>query len=310
MTKRNRTKKTVDQVMTEAQAITEIGPIDHHSQFGSWSKEAPAEEETPSSEALDEIAEAIDLTDPSMPMGEDGNVLIDPEEDITFTNSELGVPLLDEAPEANENPTFDQVVAKLDGEEINEMVVEIAESLDLRAEFERQQAPDAESIHKTLKKVRAAFTASKDAARVLLAVNQDSEFINRSISDGKRYNVYALGKIADLVKGLTEGQLTNAINVACMKSLFAFRAAGLPFTSTLAKAAASDKIRDIDPSVKKHLIRHTVSASTAPTQASSTMQALETLGIVRRTGSRKDSVYTLTDSPAVTKLAEKLGIAA
>jgi ABC-type microcin C transport system duplicated ATPase subunit YejF len=55
-----------------------------------------------------------------------------------------------------------------------------------------------------------------------------------------------------------------------------------------------------------HLVRHTVSASTAPTQASSTMQALETLGVVKRSGSGKNPVFEVVDGPLTRKIEELL----
>ena len=330
MTKRTRKNtRSVNEVMTEAQAITDNTPLDHGTQFGSWTKvETSTEDETVDDLALEGIAAELEAA-PAETITEPAP-LFDAEEGITFESSPLGVPLLAEptdeqvdaaaeneltaeiGPEAQPEDqivTFDSLIAKLDPAQVDEMVLDLADELDARAAYEREVGPDNESIHKSLKKARAAFVASKDTARVLLATNTTAGFINRSVSEGARYNVYALGKLADLVKGLTEGQISNAINLACMKSLFALRNAGVPFTSKAAKAAASDKIHDIDAAVKKHLIRHTVSASTAPTQASSTMQALETLGIVTRSGSVRDSVWNLTDHPAVKKLEEKLGFA-
>lgn len=147
------------------------------------------------------------------------------------------------------------------------------------------------------------------AASVTLACNVDPAILNRSLHEGSRYNVYAIGKLADAIFALSGGQVSNAINNAVMRSLFRFRAAGKTFTGEMAKAAASDKIR-VDAAVREHLVRHTVSASTAPTQASSTMQALETLGIVKRTGGTKNPTYELTDSPVVRKLEEVLAKAA
>lgn len=291
----NKGRKNVNEIMAEAQAITITGPLDHHSQSASWTP--PAAEE-PVDEALLEQAvvelEAAEVQAEALTEADEAPAIV--------TVSEEQAP-------ADESVTFDSIVRSLDPAAVDEMVMDLAAELDDRSAFEERVDPDATSIHKSLKKARAAFVANKDTARVLLAVNQTAGFINRSISEGARYNVYAFGKLADLVQCLSEGQLSNAINVACMKSLFALRNAGVPFTSSVAKAAASDKIHNIDPAVKRHLIRHTVSASTAPTQASSTMQALETLGIVTRTGSRRDSTFTLTDHPAVKKLEEKLGFA-
>lgn len=299
MGKRNNTKKSVQEVMAEAQAITDTGPIDHHTQSSSWT----AVDTTP--EVIEEnVLESVEQELEVQEVQAEGN------EVITEPATDEPILTTSEEPEGEQIVTFDQIIAALDPTTVDETVVMLAEEIDDRVEFEERVAPDNDSIQKTLKKVRAQFTASKDAARVLLATQTSTDFINRSISDGARYNVYALGKLADIVRGLSEGTIGNAINNACMRSLFACRAAGVPFTSLAAKAAASDKIRDIDPAVKKHLVRHTVSASTAPTQASSTMQALETLGLVTRTGSRRDSVWTLTDHPAVDRIAEKLGIAA
>jgi len=99
--------------------------------------------------------------------------------------------------------------------------------------------------------------------------------------------------------------ISLAINIAVMKSMFKFRAAGLSFTGEMAKCCASDKIR-IAASLSKELVRYTVSASTAPTQASSTMQALQTLGVVINKGSPKLPVYELTDTPATTRLQSLL----
>jgi hypothetical protein len=59
-------------------------------------------------------------------------------------------------------------------------------------------------------------------------------------------------------------------------------------------------------SLRSALHRHTVSASTAPTQASSTMQALETLGLVKREGSVRNPTFTLTDHPAVAHLEARM----
>jgi hypothetical protein len=297
MTKRAR--KTASEVLAAAQAIQVTGPIDHHTQASSWAPQ-PAEDANVDDVSIDQVAAELENEAIGIEAEATESEAIEPEAIVTVT---------DEPAEEDQVVTFTKLLAELDPAAVDEMVVDLAEAIDDRAAYEERVGPDNLSIHKTLKKVRAEFTASKNAARVLLATSTTTSFINRSISEGARYNVYALGKLADLVRGLTDGQLSNAINVACMKSLFSFRQAGVPFTSAMAKAAASDKIRDIDPSVRKHLIRHTVSASTAPTQASSTMQALETLGIVSRAGSRKDSVYTLTDHPAVALLEEKLGFA-
>jgi hypothetical protein len=187
---------------------------------------------------------------------------------------------------------------------VQSMTAEITAAIDARSAFETEKHGTSHNIHKTLSKVRKALMW-KDTSRVMLAANVDPAFINRTLQDGSRYNVYAVDKVADAVTGLADGVVSNAINRACMVSLFQMREAGIPFTGEIAKACASDKVH-VDLAIRKHLVRHTVSASTAPTQASSTMQALETLGIVRREGAARNPTFHLTDAPITHRLEEVL----
>lgn len=204
--------------------------------------------------------------------------------------------------EANETVTaYDELLSTIEPEKIDNMVTWIADAMDARADFEERKNPENSNIQRTLKKAREQLV-TKRAAKVLIAANVDPAFINRTLHDGARYNVYALGKLADVVYAITDkGTLGNAINRACMKSLFACRAAGFTFNLETAKAAASDKVQ-IDAAIRKVLVRHTVSSSTAPTQASSTMQALATLGVVKAEGSTRNPTYKLTEHPVVEKL--------
>lgn len=198
--------------------------------------------------------------------------------------------------------TLLQKVEKIGDDVRKATAAEIGAALDERMAFEKSKNND--HIQKTLAKSRARLAMPTPAA-FLLAANVDVNFVNRSLNDGKRYNVYAIEKVADLVNALDKGVIRNAINNAVCRSLFQFRAANEAFTGEMAKAAASDKIR-VEPRLAKLLVRHTVSASTAPTQASSTMNALETLGIVANKGSVKHPVYELTDSVQTSRLEEVL----
>lgn len=202
--------------------------------------------------------------------------------------------------------SFDDMMAKIADTDRIEATVKMANAVDERMAFELTNGN--ENIQRTLKKARAQLSSTR-AGAVLLACGVTEAFVNRSVQDGKRYNVYAFGKLADAINGLSGGAITNKINFAIMRSLFAARKAGITFTGELAKAAASDKIR-VEGAVKAILVRHTVGASTAPTQASSTMQAMETLGLVKRSGSHKNPTFELTDHPAVAKLEEVLAKAA
>lgn len=215
--------------------------------------------------------------------------------------------LIEETVAANDTTAdlaFRELMLSHDELSVQGMTAEITAAIDARAAFETEKHGSGHNIHKTLNKVRKALMW-KDTSRVMLAANVDPAFINRTLHDGSRYNVYAVDKVADAVKGLADGVVSNAINRACMVSLFQMRKAGIPFTGEIAKACASDKVH-VDLAIRKHLLRHTVSASTAPTQASSTMQALETLGIVRREGSSRNPTFHLTDAPITKRLEEVL----
>lgn len=204
------------------------------------------------------------------------------------------------APIAIDTRTLDDVLNAISSETVGETVMLTAKAMDERADFEKAKNVDNDSIQKHLAKSRKQLTTHA-AARVLIATNVSVSDLNREKHTGSRYNVYAMGKLADLISATEKGVISNKINFAIVKSLRAFQAAGVPFTSEMAKAAASDKVK-VEPSFRKLLTSHDVSASTASTQASSTMQALMTLGVVNRSGGERNSTFTLTDTPVTRKL--------
>lgn len=218
---------------------------------------------------------------------------------------EAALALIEANDEAPEGETVETVVPapsifNFKDQEIEETVYATAREMDRRAEQEAKDHPDNASIQRTLAKARSAMV-TKRAAMVMLAANIDPAIFNRSVHSGSFYNVYAIGKLADFMAGLTGGVIKNAINLACLKSLLRCNAAGVAFDMELAKSAASDKYPVKSEGARKHLVRHTVSESTAPTQASSTMQALATLGVVSVGGGRNPS-YTLQENAITEKL--------
>lgn len=61
--------------------------------------------------------------------------------------------------------------------------------------------------------------------------------------------------------------------------------------------------------VRQHVISHIVSTSTAPTQASSTMQALVTLGVCKTNGAGKNPTHAALDAPVARKLEKMTAMA-
>lgn len=211
----------------------------------------------------------------------------------------------DEAPVQDYAGKRNEILA--DDELIEHGRAGVASAFDERSALER--AKGSANIFKSLDKSRAKMIEARCVA-ALLAADATPDFVSRSTREGSAFNVYAIEKVADFVQALgsDEGVIRNAINRAVMKSLFQFRAAGEAFTGDMSRAAASDKIR-VQGQIAKLLVRHTVSQSTAPTQASSTISALVALGAVKNTGTMRAPVYELTDAPIVAQL-EKLAKAA
>lgn len=278
------TEPTPDEIAAVLQEIdpsmetaTHAGVVDHESQYASWSPP----------EAIADAIEAREL-----------------EEAVQEATGEFTL------------PDLDKLRSQVPAPDVERMVWRVANALDERERFEIDAA-EAEkgdvnpNILRTIKKVRSQMV-TKRAASLLCAIAVTPEFINRSINEGFRYNVYALGKLGDVIYGVTDGQIANAINLACMRTLFSFRRAGLTFDMEVAKGCCSKQyaMKKLGAAVRQHVISHTVSESTAPTQASSTMQALVTLGVVTRQESGKNPSWTLTDTPITKKLAEMFEMAA
>lgn len=211
-----------------------------------------------------------------------------------------------EAP-AEEEPEADlslsDLLKSVEESEKIEMIAKVHNAFDERSGFELIHNPANDNIQDTLKKQRSKM-ALPGIAAMMIATNTTPETINRSIAEGKRFNVYAIDKLNDLLHGLNSGHFKNAINIAVMKSLFKFRAAGVQFTGIAALAAASDKVK-VEKQLQALLTRHTVSAATGPTQASSTMSALQALGVVINTGTAKYPIWNLTNAPVTLELERK-----
>lgn len=212
-----------------------------------------------------------------------------------------------DTPQATDAPSFDQVLAKVDIADVEDTLHGSVIAFDERALFEAAKNGDNANIQKTLKSARSLI-CTKAAAAVMVATNVDPSVLNRERHSNSRYNVYAYGKLADLIKALNGGGIGNAINNAVLRSMVALKKGGHAFTTEVGKAAVSKQIHITGP-VKNLLVRHTVAPSTASTQLSSTMQAAETLGIVKRIGSAKASTWEFADTPQARKIETMLAAA-
>lgn len=215
-----------------------------------------------------------------------------------------------EAPATDEpvNSTFVpgdlvEMLGAVDDQAKGYMIERTQANFDERARFELMMRPMNDSVTGKLKAYCKKMAVPGNAG-MMIATNIDPDFVNRSINDGRRFNIYAIDKLNDLLAGLNSGSFKNAVNIAVMKSLFKHRAAGVPFTGLSALAAVSDKVK-VEKGMTAVLVRHTTSAATAPTQSSSTFNALATMGVVKNKGSIKFPIWELTDTP-VTRRIETL----
>lgn len=263
----------------------------------------------------------VDKTDPTLPMGENGNSLIDGNEapagwseiegdviDQVAASLEAQDDAIqaqatvsaDQAPAVPEQrvelPLFADVLAAIPQEDKLAMVAFIAKALDAREEYEIHEKAN-DNILKSLRSSREKLAIGTGPAAVMIACDVDPEEFNRHRAQTNRYNVYAIDKVQHTIMTLLTGKFQNPCNTAVIKSLIRFAKAKVPFTMETAKDACSADRRVSDKTAAGLLVRHTVSQSTAPTQASSSMQALETLGICKRIGSGKAATYELIDSP-------------
>lgn len=166
-----------------------------------------------------------------------------------------------------------------------------------RMAFETTNSPKNKTIQTKLTSYAKKF-AMPNVVGALMAANADLSFMNQSVAgnETKRFNVYAIDKVADLAQALESGTVKNAINHATLINLFKAAANGVDFTSQHAQGSVSDKVA-LPAGHSKWMTRHTASASTAPTQASSTMNALQVLNVVENKGTTKAPVWHLTETP-------------
>jgi hypothetical protein len=199
---------------------------------------------------------------------------------------------------------FINVLRSHDDNAAKTFALNVVQEFDARIVYEKKKNSENDNITKTLKKSSAKL-ASVSASRVMMTCNVAASFINRNERVNARYNVYASEKLADIVASLRDASVfKNAINNAIVRSMFKCDAAKIAFTHKLAIASTSDKV-NVDATMRKHLVRHTVSVSTASTQASSTMNALVTANICEEYRDDNNSVaYRLRDNVQVNALRE------
>lgn len=198
--------------------------------------------------------------------------------------------------------SFTEMLDAVTTEQVDLMRAALLVAFGERARFENEADATNDNIQKTLSKELAKHQLP-NLLRALVGAKVDANYVNVSEMGSKRRNVYALQKLSDLLYGAVTGHIKNAINLAVVTSLARLQATTLALTGEVAKACASDKTI-VGSDYKGIIQRHTVAESTASTQASSTMTALEVLGVVTNAGTRNGPVYKLTETALAKRLVE------
>lgn len=202
-----------------------------------------------------------------------------------------------------ENAPFTKIASDIAKASITRASTKLAANFEARMAFETTNSPANKTIQTKLVSYGKKF-AMPAVVRSLLAANVELNFMNTSVgAEVKKFNVYSVDKVADLAQALDSGAVKNAINLATLKNLFAADALGHDFTGDHARGSVSDGVA-LPSGHKKWMTHHTAAPSTAPTQASSTMNALNVMGVVKNTGTTKAPIWKLQDVPQTKRFKE------
>lgn len=191
---------------------------------------------------------------------------------------------------------------KVTADEITKFADDLTMAFAERIVFERSKPAGGDGIVAKLESALKRLQREGNVKALIVAKVKPS-FVNESHNKGSRYNVYAVDKLVDLTSALAGGTIGNKINAAIVQSLAACEKHNIPFGGETALAAVSNKIR-IAGELNDILFRHNVDQSTASTQKSSTLKALQTLGAVKNVSTGRAGVYRLNQTPASRRLLE------
>lgn len=171
-----------------------------------------------------------------------------------------------------------------------------------RALYERQKNGYNDNIQRTISKAILQFN-NIFISRAMIASGTDENLFNSSEVSGARRNVLAFEKIIDILRMSTRGWGKNPTNIAIICSMVRCAERQLDFTGDIAKACASDKF-PLPHHYQPFVRRHTAAESTGRSQFSSTMSALEALGVAKQVGTQRAQKWVWTNTPLAKRLEE------
>jgi hypothetical protein len=190
---------------------------------------------------------------------------------------------------------------------IENYVTSLRNAFASRVEFEKTKNVK-ENIFVTLTKLEKALTRAS-IAQVFMSHNVDANFINRHIRADSRMNVYAIDKADNVASALAKSETLNHFTRAILLTAKRFSENELLATREDFCAACNTSAKLKDAKRDKLLVRTSrhVSASTASSQYSSSLDALVLFNVLVKTQDKENNeAYKLNaDSDATKALLER-----
>lgn len=183
-------------------------------------------------------------------------------------------------------------------------VADINVACDERDAYEVSKNADCVLMQKQIKDYRKSMTNER-VATVMLLCNVNAQFINRAERSNARYNIKSVKKVVDNALFLaTSHNKMHHYCEAILKTAITLTDAKLSMTHEDAQTACTLKLKSSDKN-KKALIKQYqshVDISTANTQSSSSINALQMFHLLNETKDEKNNVaYTFNDEHYLAK---------
>lgn len=180
-------------------------------------------------------------------------------------------------------------------------------AIEQRKSFEASHDATNDNIQDTLTKL--IKECHDKTCETLASLNVDVAFINRHERANKRFNVYAAQKVTNIARYLNASASLNHYTRAIVETMLALEAAKLTLTQADAQAACSLDVKVKDNKKTKLIKRYQkhVAASTAATQSSSSLNALQVCNVIRESrNDANETIYMLNDNTSAKALLEKM----
>lgn len=171
---------------------------------------------------------------------------------------------------------------------VSDYSVAILAAFDSRKSYEIAKAEstesDCSSMLKTLADMRKTVSHSV-ISEIMFASAIDAEFINKSERSNARFNVYSAEKVINVARSLAKVSALNHYTRAILATMQKLALTEQLLTHDDAQSACSLDCKSKDAKREKLIVKYQkhVAKSTAATQSSSSINALQVFGVITET---------------------------